>query len=213
MPVYKRADKWYYYFYTSKVDGKYNKICRVGGKTKAEAEKALRKAMTEYEETGKAKQNSNISVSDYFNYWLEQHVKVNLKHRTYQEYKKIIDSHIIPKFGDYKLKALDTAALQEFLNSKKLNGFTKNTINNFYGVLSGALKMAVFPYEFIKVSPMLYVSMPKFNIKKSDEEVKVLTLDQVNKILERFPQGSSFYIPVQIAFHTGLRLSEVCALT
>jgi hypothetical protein len=37
-------------------------------------------------------------------------------------------------------------ALQEFLNKKYRNGFTKNTISGFYGVLSGALRMAVYPY-------------------------------------------------------------------
>ncbi|WP_080347087.1 site-specific integrase [Clostridium botulinum] len=55
--------------------------------------------------------------------------------------------------------------------------------------------------------------MPKFNTKKSDEKISVLTIDEVNQILDRFPFGSSFYINVQIAFHTGLRASEVCALT
>ncbi|WP_286909683.1 tyrosine-type recombinase/integrase [Clostridium sp. UBA1652] len=211
--VYKRADKWYYYFNTSKVDGKYKKICRVGGKTKVEAEKALRKAMTEYENTGRSTALSNISVSDYFNFWLDQYVKVNLKHRTYNEYKQIVDSHIIPKFGKHKLNSLDPSTLQEFLNSKKLEGYTKNTVTNFYGVLSGSLKLAVYPYGHLKENPMNYVSMPKFKLNKTDEKIKVLTIEQVNTILDRFPKGSNFFLPVQIAFHTGLRASEVCALT
>ena len=33
------------------------------------------------------------------------------------------------------------------------------------------------------------------------------------KMIERFPVGSSFYIPLQIAFQTGLRASEVTGLT
>ncbi|WP_411679009.1 hypothetical protein [Clostridium thailandense] len=43
--------------------------------------------------------------------------------------------------GSYKLKSLTPNILQEFFNNKKLNGYTKNGISNFYGVLSGALKI------------------------------------------------------------------------
>lgn len=211
--VYKRGNAWYYYFNTTKVGDTYKKVCRKGGRTKAEAEKALRVALNEYENTGSTKMDSNIGVIDYFNYWLENHVKVNLKLHTYTAYEGIVKRHIHKDLGSYKLKSLTPNILQEFLNNKKLNGYTKNGISNFYGVLSGALKMAVHPYELIKENPMIYVSMPKFNIKKSDEEVATLTMDEISKILDRFPVGSSFYIVVQIAFHTGLRAGEVCGLT
>ncbi|EDS77509.1 phage integrase [Clostridium botulinum C str. Eklund] len=211
--VYKRGSSWYYYFNVCKEEGKYKKVCRKGGATKKEAETSLRKALNEYESTGSIKKDTNISVSDYLKYWLEENVKTNLKYRTYTCYKRVIENHIIPQFGNYKLKNLSALELQEFLNSKKKNGYTKNTLGNFYGVLSGSLKMAVHPYGFIKENPMLYVSMPKFNTKQSDEKISVLTIDEVNQILDRFPFGSSFYINVQIAFHTGLRASEVCSLT
>lgn len=211
--VYKRGNSWYYYFNTTKVGDTYKKICRKGGRTKVEAEKALRIALNEYEGTGSTKMDSNISVIDYFNYWLENHVKINLKLHTYNAYEVIVKKHISESLGAYKLKSLTPNILQEFLNSKKLNGYTKNAISNFYGVLSGGLRMAVHPYELIKENPMTYVSMPKFNIKKSDEEIATLTMDEVNKILDRFPIGSHFYIVIQIAFYTGLRAGEVCGLT
>lgn len=35
----------------------------------------------------------------------------------------------------------------------------------------------------------------------------------IEKILERFPEGSSFYIPMMLAYHCGLRLGEVFGLT
>jgi ATP-dependent helicase/nuclease subunit A len=40
--------------------------------------------------------------------------------------------------------------LQEFINKKYRNGFSKSSLSNFYAVLSGALKMAVYPYKLIK---------------------------------------------------------------
>lgn len=212
--VYKRADKWYYYFNTSKVDGKYKKICRVGGKTKVEAEKALRKAITEYENTGNTNNDTNMSVSDYFEYWYQNYVMINCKFNTQHAYRVIIDKHIKPVLGDYKLKSISPETLQDFLNKKYLNGFSKASISNFYGVLSGALKAAVYPYKYIKENPMQYIKLPKIDkLNDAEEDLKIISMDDFNKIVERFPFGTSFYIPLQIAFHTGLRAAEVCGLT
>jgi len=211
--VYKRSDKWYYYFNTSKVDGKYKKICRVGGKTKVEAEKALRKAINDYENTGNTNNDTNMSVSDYFDYWYQNYVMINCKYNTQQAYKVVINNHIKPSLGDYKLKALSPETLQDFINKKYLSGFTKSSISNFYGVLSGALKAAVYPYKYTKENPMQYIKIPKTDKPKDNEEdLKIISIDDFNKIIERFPFGSSFYIPMQIAFHTGLRAAEVCGL-
>jgi ATP-dependent helicase/nuclease subunit A len=212
--VRKRGDVWYYYFDASKVDGKRKKIERKGGRTKKEAQSALRKALDEFEKGGTVSNNSSISTADYFDYWFDNYVMINCKYNTQQGYRRIIDKHIKPALGIYKLRSLNPAKLQEFLNKKYLEGYTKNSVTGFYGVLSGALKMAVHPYQLINENPMNYVSVPKYDQKKRDKnDLKIITLEQFNKIIERFPQGSSFYIPLMIAFHTGMRAAEVCGLT
>ncbi len=61
---------------------------------------------------------------------------------------------------------------------------------------------------------MQYVKMPKFDNTPNDkDDLKVITLKQFNKIIKRFPQGSNFYIPLEIAFSTCMRAAEVCGLT
>lgn len=212
--VRKKGSTWFYYFEAGKVDGKRKKIERKGGNTKKEALEALRKALNEFEKCGAMVDESNMSVSDYFDYWFNEYVLINCKYNTQRGYKVIIENHIKPVLGIYKLKALTPAILQEFLNKKYRNGFTKNTMKGFYGVLSGALRMAVYPYQFLKENPFQYVSMPKYDaLKKNDEDFKTITVDEFNKMVDRFPFGSSFYIPLQIAFYTGMRASEVCGLT
>ncbi|SHJ92034.1 site-specific integrase [Tepidibacter formicigenes] len=212
--VRKKGNRWYYYFDAGKVNGKRKRIERKGGNTKKEALEALRKALYEFEKCGSLVSESDISVADYFDYWFKEYVLINCKYNTQRGYNLIIEKHIKPTLGIYKLKSLTPAMLQEFINKKYRNGFTKNTLKGFYGVLSGALKMAVYPYQFIKENPMQYVSMPKYNsLKKDNEDLKIITVDEFNKIVDRFPFGSSFYIPLQIAFNTGMRASEVCGLT
>lgn len=210
----KRGDTWSYYFDMGKVDGKRKRKEKGGFRTKKEAEDALTKALNEFNNCGSVIDESNISVADYFDYWYKEYALVNLKYNTQNRYRNIIDNHIKPTFGAYKLKSLTPSALQEFLNKKSMNGFAKNSIKNFYGVLSGGLKAAVYPYQYIKNNPMQYVKMPRFDTTPNDkDDLKIITLEQFNTILERFPQGSSFYIPLQVGFNTGMRAAEVCGLT
>lgn len=216
--VRKRGDSWYYYFEAGRVDGKRKKIERKGGNTKKEALSNLRKALDEFENGGSFVDQSEISVADYFDYWYENYVMINLKYNSQVAYKNIIDNHIKDKFGHYKLKAIQPDVLQNFLNKKLLAGFTKNTISGFYGVLSKGFKMAVHPYKYIKENPMQYVTLPKKpnnknEIVRKSDDLKVISLKDFNKIIERFPATTTYYIPLQIGFHTGMRIAEVCGLT
>ncbi|MEG0297120.1 MAG: site-specific integrase [Clostridium sp.] len=211
--VRKRGTSWFYSFDIGIVEGKRKRNTKGGFRTKAEAEKGLRTALIEYEELGQVFKFSELTVVDYFMYWHKEYVITNCKYKTINYYKQIIDTHIVPFFKDYKLKQLTPAILQKFLNYKMINGYSKHSVSNFYGVLSGALKYAVYPCNYIKENPMSYVSMPKYQdtIKDSDT-LKLISIDEFNKILTRFPKGSTFYIPLQIAFNTGMRGGEIAAL-
>lgn len=213
--VRKKGDTWYYYFDLAKVDGKRKKIERKGGSTKKEALTALRNAIAEYENAGTLKSDNDISYSDYLDYWMNNYVKIQCKKTTEALYKRYIEQHIKPILGLYKLKTLNPSILQDFLNKKSINGFSKNTVSSFYGLLSGSLKYSVYPMKYIKENPMTYVHLPRYDIlhKKDSSELKIISLTDFNRIIERFPIGSSFYIPLQIAFQTGLRASEVTGLT
>lgn len=211
--VRKRGDNWYYYFEAGKVNGKRKKIERKGGSTKKEAQIALRNAIAEFEQKGNSIVESNISISDYFDYWFENYVLINCKYNTQQYYRQTIDNHIKPYFGSYKLKQITSKSLQEFLNKKFIDGFSKSSISAFNGVLQKAFRMAVNPYNFIKNNPATNIYLPKFNESLKDDKLKIISRDDFEKIIKRFPEGSSFYIPLQIAFHTGMRASEVCGLT
>lgn len=213
--VRKKGDTWYYYFDLAKVDGKRKKIERKGGKTKKEALEALRKAITEYELGGSiVKSNSSMSFSDYLDYWYNSYVIINCKYNTQLNYRTVIDKHLKPALGLFKLNSLNPEQLQHFLNNKMINGFSKNSVGNFYGVLSGSLKYAVYPLKYINNNPMQFVKMPKYSIDKvNTDNLKIISIEEWNKIINRFPKGSPEYIPLQIAFHTGMRSGEVLGLT
>ena len=172
--VRKKGNNWYYTIEAARINGKRNRIERAGGKTKSEALEAMRKAINEYETTGQVVDLSDISVHDYFNFWFDSYVVLNLKYNTQENYRGIIDNHILPKIGMYKLKSIKPAILQELINDKFKEGKAKQTIEIIGTVLKGAFKKAVYPHQLIKENPMFYVEMPKHdvNIKKTKDDLK-----------------------------------------
>lgn len=211
--VRKRGQKWQYQFEAAKIEGKRKQITKSGFNTKKEALEAGVKALAEYNNSGLHFEPSEISVSDYFDYWYKNYVVLELKINTQKSYKNYIENHIKPNLGIYKLKSLTPTILQEFINSKYIAGFSKNHLINLMGVLSGALKYAVHPYNFIKSSPMLYVNFPKYEHSKTDANHKYIKPDEFEKIINRFPYGSTFYLPIIIGYYTGFRIGETLGLT
>ena len=207
----KRGSTWSYYFELGKIDGKRKRKEKGGFRTKKEAEAALAKAVSEYNSAGAVFEPTEITVADYLNQWFDLYCKPNLKYNTQVGYLRIIQGHLITKFGAYRLKAIKPALLQEYAVELKMNGHSKSSMNGILSVFSAALNYAVEPLHYIPSNPMQYVKLPK--IEKPTKERIILTLEEWKRIINRFLEGSRFHIPLVIGFYTGLRISEAFALT
>lgn len=213
----KRGTKWQYQFEAATVNGKRKQITKSGFRTKKEALDAGTKALAEYNNCGLSFVPSEISFNDYLDYWIKEYATVNLKETTVTNYEKKIRLYIKPELGIYKLKALTPSILQNFINKKFNEGFSRNTLLVLKGILSGSLNYAVEPLTFIKFSPMAAVRLPLAravpNTPTRKKEKKIVTPEEINIILERFPFGHSCYLPLQLAYRCGLRLGEAFAVT
>lgn len=210
--VRKRGDKWYYSFELATIDGSRKRVERVGGLTKKEALSAMRKAIENYGNAGKMIDDTVMSVADYMDYWYKNYVEISLRINTQLAYKAAI-VHIKDFLGSYHLKKLSPGAVQDFLNQQHLAGYTRGTIQHRKMVLTKALNMAVSPYQFLKENPAHYTTVPKSARNTDGEDVKVVSKEDCKRLFELIPRGARYHVPLMIGYHTGLRISEIAALT
>lgn len=213
--ITKRGNVYQYRFQLASRDGQRKWFSKSGFRTKKEAENAGAKALAQYNETGLTFRPSEISVSDYFDWWIENYCLTHCKPVTIKSYQKKINLFIKPELGMYKLKALSRPVIQKFMDDKFDMGYSRNTLIVLKSILSGALKEAV-KNDFIKYSPMQYVDIQSTRVKPkipTRKKVKqIVTLDQWKQIIERFPEGHPAHMPLMLAYHCGFRLGEIFGL-
>lgn len=206
----KRGKTWEWSFEIAKVGGKRNSKSKGGYRTKAEAVAAGTKAKAEYDTSGKVFAPATVSLSDYLDYWLENHVKKNLAHNTYLDYERLARIHIKPYLGSYRLSSIEPDAIQSWIDLIKCKGYSNSMVKNTLACLSGALNYAVMPLKYIKYNPCEYVKLTRM---KEDPKLKekreyVLSAADWNTLITRFPEGSTYYLPLMVGYHAGTRISE-----
>lgn len=172
--------------------------------------------MAEYNNSGLLFVPSEISYSDYLDYWMEQYCKVNLSQNTCNNYAKKIRLHIKPELGMYKLKSLSSATIQDFINKKFNEGYSRNTLSVIRGMLVSSLDYATTVLEFIKYNPTHSVKLPLSraipNTPTRKKEKVVIPDEIIEKIFNRFPEGHPSYIHLLLGYACGLRLGEAFAI-
>ena len=206
----KRGKNWEWSFEGARIGGKRQPISKGGYRTKAEAIAAGTQAKAEYESAGRIFRPTEISVSDYLDYWYDNYVARNLAYNTQQDYRGKIERHIKPDLGKYRLVSLEPDIIQKWVDKKKDYGYSKSMVKNLLCCLSGALNYAVQPCGYIKANPCLYVKVPK--ILTSEEQKAhteyICSTEDYRTIMARFPEGSIFYLPLMTGYHCGTRIGE-----
>ena len=210
--IIKRGTSWQYRFDIAKVNGKRKQISKAGFRTRKEALEAGTLALAKYNQGGQSFKSTDISVADYLDLWFKEFCTMQLKYNTQLGYLNIIENHLKPAFGNYRLKVLSPTLIQEFVNSLKLKGFSKSSVGGILSTLNCALRYAIEPLQYIQNNPCVHVLLPKYT-QEPDKKRYVINEEQFNKIIKRFPEGSPWHIPLLIGYHTGLRIGEVFALT
>lgn len=203
-----------YAFEIASVDGKRKRKTKSGFATKKEAREAGKIAQQTYEQIGQVVELSDISYSDFLDQWVEKDCKLSCKDVTVKAYEKKIRLYIKPQLGQYRLKSITKNILQDFITKMFNDGFSTNTIASIKGILTKSFDFAV-DRHYVQVSPATRLITPtNLQPQKTTRQKPHVYIPQekIKEIFERFPEGTSAYIPLMIAYHTGLRLGEVYGL-
>ncbi len=147
-----------------------------------------------------------ITVGEYLTEWLES-IKESVKASTFHGYKKTVNNHLIPAFGEIQLAELEIRHVKEWV--KTLN-CARKTMDNIISPLRTALKDAVYD-GYIDKNILYGWRINKRDVKKkSTHQVDPFTPEEQQRILDVL-EGQSRNL-VQFAFWTGLRTSELVAL-
>ena len=184
-----------------------------GFKTKKEAEKELARVLNDIVD-GTYVEPSKVTVSEYLRRWLEDSVKIDVTQATYEQYKRVVENHLIPALGRYPLAKLQPVDIQDFLNriycKGRLDGkggLCAGSVQHHHYVLKKALKQAV-RLHFLSSNPADATEPPRIFRK----EMKVLDEHQMAHLLEFCKGRTMFYMPIMVAIYTGMRKGEIIAL-
>ncbi len=231
--VRKKGKKWYYRFYIEDEHGNRKQPEFPGTESKAETEAMLRKAMEDYEAKKFVARADNLTVGDLLDLWVEEDLKPGtLSNGTVMAYHSTAERIKKHPIADRKLKSVTMEHLQAYVDHLCFGGanpdgttaqpLSKGYLRQFAAVLQRAFKFAVFPKKLLSFNPMEYVvwrwQTEDSNLfaEEDDEEAssEVITHEQYIKLTDYLKQKENpALLPIQIAYYTGLRIGEACALT
>lgn len=157
-----------------------------------------------------------MKYKTWFDEWLTHYIKPSSKQRTFEQYSKAAQIHILPYLGDYELIDLKPLVLQKFITDLTVNGnkrtgkgLSPNFVKTILSVVQNSLKAA-----------HLVGYLPEYSANKIkrpkivEKQVDCFTIQEQKKIEEAaLSAKKDKYRGIVICLYTGLRIGELLALT
>jgi integrase len=202
MAAHLKQNKYGVYYL---VDGYHNKSLKT--KTKRYAEALLKQYLD-----GKYILESMPTVKKYYEQWILTKVEPLYRPALARDYSQHFNAYILDKCGSMRLDQINTGDLIQFrtelLNRGLSVKYTRNIIDSSFRAM---LRDARAEHKELQgYDPFLHVQWPKVQMEKPDP----FTAEERDRIVQHWIKNDFFYYPwVFTLFHTGMRPSELSALT
>lgn len=180
-----------------------------GYSKESDAEKELAKLVVSVH-AGDYIEPSKMTVKEYLQYWLENHAKIALARKTWQEYEGCLKRRIYDEIGPIPLSKIKALHIQQFINkvcSPAGYNLSNRTARLDLAIISGAFKQAVY-WGFIASNPCAGVRQPR----STKSEMHILTKEQIREVQSYLADNPDFLTVFQIALWSGARRGEILAL-
>lgn len=158
--------------------------------------------------------NPSYLFRDVLNLWLENN-RIRHKGATVIRYRYLIDRHILPILGDYRVSELTAPVVNSFLTQKLQEGrldkhgsLSASYVSSIMLIIRSALKFAADEQMCMPLrSPIYKPASPK-------KELVILSIEEQRQLESYLTKELDLTgLGVLISLHTGLRIGEICALT
>lgn len=182
-----------------------------GKKSLAQAE--MTRMLNELEK-GTYVEQTDLAFGEFMERWLADYAKGQVMPRTYERYKEIIDSRIVPELGKVPIAKLKPMHLQSFYSKLAADGrkdgreggLSPTTIVQHHRIIHKALETAL-RWQVVNRNVADAVDPPK-KIKK---EIKTLDMEQTRVLLLEV-EKTNHHAMIYLASYTGMRRSELYGL-
>jgi integrase len=199
--------------------GKPNKVNKFG-KTSAECKRNMKKFLEEYN-SKKIKITPKMKATDYFDHWLIDYKKGEIKDSSYDRLVCAYENNILPYIKNLQLKQITPQLIKSLLDIANVNGLSQSSIKKIFEVLRPALNVAVSE-ELIAENPVCKVKMlSKNKIKTKTKQITIYSKEDVEAMIhtvsefyDNLTRKTYIHFPIfPFIINTGLRISECMALT
>lgn len=196
---------------TQRKDGLYMGRFMFNGKRHAmydKDKKALKKRMNDmrYElEHGIYGSPEKMDLNHWFEVWLEEYKKNQIKETVQQQYKTLYNAYVKKELGKMKLQEIRAMHIQKLFNKMLTDGYSIGTVTLIKKVLHNMMNVAI-ENEILFRNPCKGTKLPK------NETESVFLAEQQRTIFLQEITHSKHEDLYRLILGTGLRIGEVLAL-
>ena len=178
------------------------------GTSQAKTEKLVMEAYVDFSRRCKNSQDldENMRFRELVEIYLNQYAENELKPVTRYNYRRDLENHMLPEYGNKKIKDITTRMLTEYFT-----GLDKSseTTRKFKIIMSSVFRYGV-EQGYIKDNPCKGARYKKDTSQKN--KIKHLNKEQCQKLMSATNEYSTINTIIQFLLFTGLRIGECLAL-
>ena len=167
------------------------------------------KAFASYLSGNVAITSEKIPLQDFLADWLERKA-TEVRPKTLIGYTVSV-KRIIPVIGAKNVQQLRPKDIDIMMRQFAAKGYSHGTLSVTLNTLKDALSCAVYPDELIQANPAQYIKVPR-NAPRNIVKRIIIQKEKLDDLLQAFPFGHTFHIPLMVMYHTGMRIGEAFGL-
>ena len=211
--IVKRGKTWSYVVRVKDPETGLSRPRWVGGFASEADAKAARDQARVTARSGQYVNRSPVTVGSYLDQWIEAHA-VQVKPKTLQDYRHLIDRHVKPRIGGVRLQAVRPAQITKLYRDllteggRSGAGLSPRTVEYVHAVLRKAFRDAVLVDQLLPSNPVERAKRPRNPVRERGE---IWTASQLRVFLN-VARGHRLFAFFHLAAYTGGRRGELLNL-